>query len=48
MTTPSAAANAYASLARLTDPSAGLGKSRRRGLGRSELRRAAQGRDRLA
>jgi len=27
MTTPSAAANAYASLARMSDPSAGLGKA---------------------
>ena len=40
MATPSIAANAYASLAKLTDPS-GLTKGARRGLRRAELRRAA-------
>ena len=48
MATPSIAANAYASLAKLSNPSAlakGVGEHRRRR--RAELRRDAQGRDRL-
>ena len=46
MTTPSAAAGAYASLARLANPSANLGAGGRRGERGPELRRAAQGRRR--
>ena len=46
MATPSIAANAYASLARLTDPSRPRPRARRRGDRRAELRRAGQGRDR--
>ena len=47
MASPISAANAYAKLARLADPSASLGKAGAGRFGRAELRRDGQGRDRL-